>query len=77
MVIHSYNEIAKLRCRIFEVGISYYGRTYEEGKKSAGAMASQCCTPSSSMVVGDECIQIRPRHRQARCLLTSLDENPF
>ncbi len=25
--------IAKLRCRIFEVGISYSGRTYEEGKK--------------------------------------------
>jgi len=26
-------KIAKLNCRIFEVGISYYGRTYEEGKK--------------------------------------------
>lgn len=26
-------KISKLRCRIFEVGISYYGRTYEEGKK--------------------------------------------
>jgi len=26
-------KIAKKRCRIFEVGISYYGRTYEEGKK--------------------------------------------
>jgi len=26
-------KIAKMRCRIFEVGISYYGRTYEEGKK--------------------------------------------
>jgi glycosyltransferase involved in cell wall biosynthesis len=25
-------KIAKLRCRIYEVGISYYGRTYEEGK---------------------------------------------
>lgn len=24
---------AALRCRIYEVGISYYGRTYEEGKK--------------------------------------------
>jgi hypothetical protein len=22
-----------MRCRIYEVGISYYGRTYEEGKK--------------------------------------------
>ena len=26
-------KIAKLKCRIDEVGISYYGRTYEEGKK--------------------------------------------
>lgn len=26
-------KIAKTRCRIFEVGISYYGRTYNEGKK--------------------------------------------
>jgi glycosyltransferase involved in cell wall biosynthesis len=26
-------KLAKLRCRIFEVGISYFGRTYAEGKK--------------------------------------------
>ncbi len=26
-------KIAKLRCKVYEVGISYYGRTYEEGKK--------------------------------------------
>lgn len=26
-------KVAKLQCRIFEVGISYYGRTYDEGKK--------------------------------------------
>ena len=26
-------KLAKLKCRIYEVGISYYGRTYEEGKK--------------------------------------------
>jgi glycosyltransferase involved in cell wall biosynthesis len=26
-------KLAKLDCRIFEVGISYYGRTYDEGKK--------------------------------------------
>ncbi len=26
-------KIAKMGCRIYEVGISYYGRTYEEGKK--------------------------------------------
>jgi len=26
-------KIAKLKCRVYEVGISYYGRTYKEGKK--------------------------------------------
>ena len=26
-------KIARTKCRIYEVGISYYGRTYEEGKK--------------------------------------------
>jgi len=26
-------KVAKLRCIVYEVGISYYGRTYEEGKK--------------------------------------------
>jgi glycosyltransferase involved in cell wall biosynthesis len=26
-------KVAKLRCRLYEVPISYYGRTYEEGKK--------------------------------------------
>ena len=25
--------VSKLKCRIYEVGISYHGRTYEEGKK--------------------------------------------
>jgi glycosyltransferase involved in cell wall biosynthesis len=26
-------KVAKRHCRVYEVGISYYGRTYEEGKK--------------------------------------------
>lgn len=26
-------KLAKLQCRIYEVGVSYYGRTYREGKK--------------------------------------------
>jgi hypothetical protein len=26
-------KVAKMKCRIYEVGISYNGRTYEEGKK--------------------------------------------
>jgi glycosyltransferase involved in cell wall biosynthesis len=26
-------KVSKMGCRIYEVGISYYGRTYEEGKK--------------------------------------------
>ena len=26
-------KVSRMRCRIYEVGISYFGRTYEEGKK--------------------------------------------
>ena len=26
-------KVARMKCRIYEVGISYFGRTYEEGKK--------------------------------------------
>ncbi|MFM8276605.1 MAG: glycosyltransferase family 2 protein, partial [Cyanobium sp.] len=26
-------KVARKRCRIYEVGISYYGRTYDDGKK--------------------------------------------
>lgn len=26
-------KVSKMKCRIYEVGISYYGRTYDEGKK--------------------------------------------
>ena len=26
-------KVARMKCRIYEVGISYYGRSYEEGKK--------------------------------------------
>jgi hypothetical protein len=33
-------KVAKLNCRIYEVGISYSGRTYQEGKKSAGETVS-------------------------------------
>ena len=26
-------KVARIGCRIYEIGISYHGRTYEEGKK--------------------------------------------
>lgn len=38
-------KIARLRCRVYEVGVSYSGRTYEEGKKIGwrdGAWALWC-----------------------------------
>jgi hypothetical protein len=38
-------KVAKLDCRIYEVGISYSGRTYKEGKKISwkdGAWAIWC-----------------------------------
>lgn len=38
-------KVAKKKCRIYEVGISYYGRTYQEGKKinwKDGVSAIRC-----------------------------------
>ena len=38
-------KLARLKCRIYEVGISYHGRTYEEGKKIGwkdGVSAIKC-----------------------------------
>ena len=38
-------KVARMRCRVFEVGVSYSGRTYEQGKKirpSDGAWAVWC-----------------------------------
>jgi len=38
-------KISRMRCRVFEVGISYYGRTYEDGKKIGwrdGVIAAFC-----------------------------------
>jgi hypothetical protein len=50
-------KVAGLRCRIYEVGISYSGRTYEEGKKIGwrdGVRAIWCI------------IKYRPRRRRVR-----------
>ena len=38
-------KVARLRCRVYEVGVSYAGRTYEDGKKVTwrdGARALWC-----------------------------------
>ena len=38
-------KIAKLRCRVYEVGVSYAGRSYAEGKKITwkdGVSAIRC-----------------------------------
>jgi glycosyltransferase involved in cell wall biosynthesis len=45
-------KVAKLRCRVYEVGISYSGRTYEEGKKIGwkdGVQALWCIVKYSLM----------------------------
>ena len=36
-------KVAKSRCRVYEVGISYYGRTYEEGKRSEERRVGKEC----------------------------------
>ena len=41
-------KVAKMRLRIYEVPVSYRGRTYEEGRRSAGRTACAPSTASSS-----------------------------
>ena len=55
-------KVAGLRCRIYEVGISYSGRTYEEGKKIGwrdGVRAIWCI------------VKYRPRRRRVRAPTTA------
>jgi glycosyltransferase involved in cell wall biosynthesis len=55
-------KVAALKCRIYEVGISYAGRTYEEGKKIGwrdGVRAIYCI------------LKYRPRRRKARVAATA------
>jgi glycosyltransferase involved in cell wall biosynthesis len=47
-------KIAKRGCRIFEVGISYYGRTYKKAKRSDGETGFGHCMPSSSTTAADD-----------------------
>jgi glycosyltransferase involved in cell wall biosynthesis len=54
-------KIAKLQCRVYEVGISYYGRTYEQGKKITwkdGVWAMYCILN----------ITLSDKFRKFRCL---------
>lgn len=47
-------KISRMNCRIYEVGISYYGRTYEEGKKinwKDGLRALYCIIKKSKQFV--------------------------
>jgi hypothetical protein len=43
-------KVARLKVPVYEVAISYYGRTDEEGKKSAGVTASAPCVASSNTI---------------------------
>lgn len=43
-------KIARMKVRIFEMGISYSGRTYSEGKKSASGTAYGRCIVFSNIM---------------------------
>ena len=61
-------KIAKRRLRVFEVGISYWGRTYEEGKKISwrdGVRALWCLLKYS----------VKERHLNPKPLATGAPEN--
>jgi glycosyltransferase involved in cell wall biosynthesis len=60
-------KVARLRCRVYEVGISYHGRTYNEGKKIGwrdGLHAGYCIIAYSKL--GERLRIKRLRHVSAR-----------
>ena len=68
LVIPVYNEltakVAKMRLRIYEVPVSYHGRTYDEGKKIGwrdGVRALYCIVRYSP--IGIRVRRLRPTSR--------------
>lgn len=60
-------KVAAMGCRIFEIGISYSGRTYEEGKKIGwkdGLWALWCMFKYN---LGSECRRFRKNRRNLSC----------
>ena len=57
-------KIAAMRCRVYEVGISYYGRTYEEGKKIGWREGLGLSLPFSNTIFLPNVA--RQRHAQLR-----------
>jgi hypothetical protein len=60
-------KVARRQLRIYEVGISYAGRTYDEGKKIGwrdGVRALVCIVRYSA--IGDRARAVRPRWRRRR-----------
>ena len=64
-------KVARLGCRVYEVGISYHGRTYAEGKKIGwrdGVRAAVCIVRYSPIGERIRCQRPQPgdAHRQRR-----------
>lgn len=64
-------KVAKLNCRIYEVGISYYGRTYKEGKKIGwkdGVRAIYCIIKYNifSQLLFNQTIKQKPLERYSQ-----------
>ncbi len=56
-------KIAAMRCRVYEVGISYRGRTYDEGKKIGwrdGVRAMYCIVAYSPLACVSACVEPAP-----------------
>ncbi len=71
-------KVAKLGCRMYEVPISYYGRTYEEGKKigtSDGLYALWCIIKYNWLVPVSQSFseipQLKPLSAKARAAVAS------
>src|SRR6185369_5810185 len=79
-VLYYYHYLAKLGCRMYEVPISYYGRTYEEGKKIGtidGLYALWCIFKYNWFVSLGKSFRQRPQLKpfviEATCVATTVD----
>ncbi len=69
-------KIAKRRLRIYEVGISYWGRTYEEGKKIGWKDGVRCLWCLVKYSIKERAVALPPDTRSEEPALIAPENGP-
>jgi hypothetical protein len=69
-------KVAKRRLRIYEVGISYWGRTYEEGKKIGLKDAFRCLWCLFKYSIKERAVTLPPAIHAQPAQVSSQNEPP-